>query len=406
MIILVESVVSLFTLLEKYIVMNSLNKNLLGYYLRPSLPSLLVLIIGISGIAAPLAAQTPNEKRNQMYTALAREADLVQKQTSLLKKVVKVIQPSVVHIQANKTSRGKNNALTKVEEAGAGVVMKYGERFYVITNRHVILDALNRNIRVQLEDGRFYNPVEVRTDPDSDLAVLFLDETDLSAARFGNSDNVAIGDFVVAVGSPFGLSHSVSYGIISARGRRDLELGSEGVRYQDFLQTDAAINPGNSGGPLLNLRGEVIGINTAIASNSGGNDGIGFSIPADMVSKVVQDLLRYSRVRRGFVGVTLDARFSPEKARAIGLNSVFGARISQIAPNSPASDSDLQKGDIILHFNGERITNDSHLVSEVSQTEIGKEVPVTVFRNGMHTTTSIVVRDREQRLQASSGLGN
>ena len=348
MIILVESVVSLFTLLEKYIVMNLLNKNLLRYYLRPSLPSLLVLIIGISGIAAPLAAQTSNEKRNQMYTALAREADLVQKQTSLLKKVVKVIQPSVVHIQANKTSRGKNNALTKVEEAGAGVVMKYGERFYVITNRHVILDALNRNIRVQLEDGRFYNPVEVRTDPDSDLAVLFLDETDLSAARFGNSDNVAIGDFVVAVGSPFGLSHSVSYGIISARGRRDLELGSEGVRYQDFLQTDAAINPGNSGGPLLNLRGEVIGINTAIASNSGGNDGIGFSIPADMVSKVVQDLLRYSRVRRGFVGVTLDARFSPEKARAIGLNSVFGARISQIAPNSPASDSDLQKGDIIL----------------------------------------------------------
>jgi len=390
----------------KDIVTNLLNKNLLSRNLLPGLTFSLCLIINFGLTAQSLVGQTSVEQRNQMYTALAAEADLVEKQTGLLKKVVKVIQPSVVHIQANKTSRGKNNVLTKVEEAGAGVVMKYGERFYVITNRHVILDATPRNIRIQLEDGRFYNPVEVLTDPDSDLAVMFLDETDLSAARFGNSDRVEIGDFVVAVGSPFGLSHSVSYGIISARGRRDLELGSEGVRYQDFLQTDAAINPGNSGGPLLNLRGEVVGINTAIASNSGGNDGIGFSIPAKMVSKVVQDLLQFGRVRRGFVGVTLDARFSPEKARAIGLNSVFGARISQIAPNSPASDSDLQKGDIILQFNGQRITNDSHLVSEVSQTQIGIEVPVTVFRNGSQTTTSIIVRERQQTLQANNRIGN
>lgn len=385
---------------------NLLNKNLLRRKRLPGFTLILCLLVSFSWTSQTLVGQTAVEQRNQMYTALAAEADLVEKQTGLLKKVVKVIQPSVVHIQANKTSRGKNNVLTKVEEAGAGVVMKYGERFYVITNRHVILDATPRNIRIQLEDGRFYNPVEVLTDPDSDLAVMFVEETDLSAARFGNSDRVEIGDFVVAVGSPFGLSHSVSYGIISARGRRDLELGSEGVRYQDFLQTDAAINPGNSGGPLLNLRGEVVGINTAIASNSGGNDGIGFSIPAKMVSKVVQDLLQFGRVRRGFVGVTLDARFSPEKARAIGLNSVFGARISQIAPNSPASDSDLQKGDIILQFNGQRITNDSHLVSEVSQTQIGIEVPVTVFRNGSQATTSIIVRERQQSLQANSRIGN
>ncbi len=351
-------------------------------------------------------AQPQVELRDQMYTALAQEADLIERQTGLLKKVVRVVQPSVVHIQANKTSRGKNNALTRVEEAGAGVIMKYGSRFYVVTNRHVIMEAENRDIRIQLEDGRFFNPSEVRMDPDSDIAVMFLEESDLAAARFGDSEGVEIGDFVVAVGSPFGLSHSVSYGIISARGRRDLELGSEGVKFQDFLQTDAAINPGNSGGPLLNLRGEVIGINTAIASNSGGNDGIGFSIPANMVSKVVQDLLRFGRVRRGFVGVTLDARFSPEKARAIGLNSVFGARVTQIAPNSPASDSELRNGDIIIDFNGERIVNDSHLVSEVSQTEIGAEVPITVFRNGTRKTVSLIVRERQPTLQTSSSNSN
>lgn len=367
--------------------------------------SLLSVFVLTTLITSPLVAQidsTDVERRDRMYTALAREADLVESQTGLLKKVVKVVQPSVVHIQANKTSRGKNNALTKVEEAGAGVILKYDDRYFVITNRHVIMDAENRDIRIQLEDGRFYNPVEVRSDADSDIAVMFLEGLDFAAARFGDSDQVEIGDFVVAVGSPFGLSHSVSYGIISARGRRDLELGSEGVRFQDFLQTDAAINPGNSGGPLMNLRGEVIGLNTAIASNSGGNDGIGFSIPVNMVSRVVRDLLRYGRVRRGFVGVTLDARFSPEKARAIGLNSVYGARISQIKPNSPASESDLRKGDVILSFNGERIINDSHLVSEVSQTAIGATVSVTVYRNGGHETVSVKVRELKPTIQASN----
>ncbi len=348
-------------------------------------------------LLGPQSAQAQSSDLDGAYTALAREADLIERHYSLLKKVVKVAQPSVVHIEANKTSRGSNNALTQVEEAGAGVVMKYGDRFFVLTNRHVIVDAPNDSIRIQLSDGRFFNPVEVRTDPDSDIALLYLAESDLEPARFGNSDKVEIGDFVVAVGSPFGLSHSVSYGIISAMGRRDLELGSEGVKFQDFLQTDAAINPGNSGGPLLNLRGEVIGINTAIASNSGGSDGIGFTIPANMVNKVADDLLRYGRVRRGFIGVTLDARFTPEKARAIGLNNAFGARVSSITPGSPASDSLLRKSDVILRFDDTRIQNDSHLVSEVSQTEIGQQVSMVVFRDGKELQLDVTVRERKSR---------
>ncbi len=374
-----------------------------GRSLQPLLAVSVFLLTG--WLSAPALAQHGGDsevERDRMYTALAEEADLIQRHYGLLRKVVRVVQPSVVHIQANKTTRGSNSSLTKIEEAGAGVIMKYAERFFVITNRHVIMDANNRDIRVQLSDGRFFNPTEVRTDPDSDIAVMFLAEKELSAARFGDSDDVEIGDFVVAVGSPFGLSHSVSYGIISARGRRDLDLGDEGVRFQDFLQTDAAINPGNSGGPLLNLRGEVIGINTAIASNSGGNDGIGFSIPMNMAKKVVSDLLRYGRVRRGFVGVTLDARFSPEKARAIGLNSAFGARVSAIAPNSPAADSELRKGDVILNFNGTVIVNDSHLVSEVSQTDIGKQVSVVIFRNGGQREVNVTVEERQPTSTASS----
>ncbi len=337
------------------------------------------------------------DDRAELYAQLAKEADLIDRHYGLLKRVVKVVQPSVVHIQANKTTRSSSNALTKIEEAGAGIIHEYAGRYYVITNRHVIADAEKTNIRIQLHDGRFFNPARIRSDADSDIAVMYVEQKNLAPARFGDSEKVEIGDFVVAVGSPFGLNHSVSYGIISAEGRRDLELGSQGVRFQDFLQTDAAINPGNSGGPLLNLRGEVIGINTAIASNSGGNDGIGFSIPINMVKRTADHLIKFGRVRRGFVGVTLDARFSAEKAQAIGLNTSFGARVSAITPDSPASNASLRRGDVILRFNGTTIVNDSHLVSEVSQTDIGRKVPVVIFRDGRNQTVELTIQERPEK---------
>ncbi len=355
------------------------------------------LLAALATAIAPVSGQEAD--RDKLYEDLAAEADIVQRHYGLLKRVVKVVQPSVVHIQANKTSRSTNNALTKIEEAGAGVVVKLEDQHYVVTNRHVIVDAELENIQIHLNDGRFFHPTQVRSDPGSDLAVMYLDEAELVSARLGNSEQVDIGDFVVAVGSPFGLSHSVSYGIISAKGRRDLELGTENVEFQNFLQTDAAINPGNSGGPLLNLRGEVVGINTAIASNSGGNDGIGFSIPVNMVQRIVTDLIKYNRVRRGFVGVTLDHRFTPEKAKAIGLTSSFGARITSVNPESPAERASLQRGDVILRFNDTTIMDDSHLVSEVSRTAIGQVVPIVVFRNGRQHTLKVTVQEREKQAE-------
>jgi serine protease Do len=188
----------------------------------------------------------------------------------------------------------------------------------------------------------------------------------------------------------------VTYGIISAKGRRDLELGASGVRLQDFLQTDAAINPGNSGGPLINLRGEVIGINTAIASNSGGSEGIAFSIPINMFMHVARQLIEKGAVARAFLGVKLDGTFGSAMAAEIGLPRPVGARITRVIPNSPAAAADLREGDVVLLFNSVPVEDDNHLVNLVNFTEIGKKVPLEVFRNRESLQLEVVVGDGSQ----------
>src|SRR5690606_862564 len=247
---------------------------------------------------------------------------------------------------------------------------------------YVVKGATTDSIKIRLSDGREITPLRVLADPETDVAVMPVEARSLVPARLGNSDELEIGDFVLAVGSPFGLSHSVTFGIISAKGRRDLELG-EGVRLQDFMQTDAAINPGNSGGPLLNLRGEVIGMNTAIASSSGGNEGIGFTIPINMVMIIARQLIDNNGVvNRAYLGVNLDSKFTPVAATKLGLPRPRGAHVSGIVPDSPAEVAQLRTDDVILEFAGVPIDNDSHLVNLVSLTEVGKEVPILVFRNG------------------------
>ena len=220
----------------------------------------------------------------------------------------------------------------------------------------------------------------------TDVAVIRITEKDLLPARLGDSNRVEIGDFVLAVGSPFGLSHSVSYGIVSAKGRWDLALGRGDVGLQDFLQTDAAINPGNSGGPLLNLYGEVIGINTAIASNSGGNEGIGFSIPINLALNVAKQLVRRGSVATAYLGVVLDNRIGQQLsretnvAREFGLSQPGGAIVKDITPGSPAADAEIKRGDIIVEFNGVRVEDDRHLVNLVSLTPLEAVVSVDVVR--------------------------
>lgn len=366
------------------------------------LAACLVTLLSVPATAAQLAPE--RQQQEEIYEQLIAESAALNRQHSLLKTLIKAVGPSVAHIEAKKrqknditgsSSSSKKRTPVVIEEAGSGVVVQRNGRFYVITNYHVIEDSGLEDIRIEA-NGRIYSPARLMHDRETDLSVMALAKTGLNAARLGDSSKVEIGDFVVAVGSPFGLSHSVSYGIISALGRHDLELGPQGVRYQNFMQTDAAINPGNSGGPLINLRGEIIGINTAIASNSGGSDGIGFSIPMNMVMRITRDLIDYGEVKRGFLGVSLDARYSYEKASSLGLQAAYGALVSAITPNSPAAEADLQNGDVILEFNGERISNDSHLVTKVSLADINSQAHLKIYRRGQFKTILVTVKDRKQ----------
>jgi serine protease Do len=329
--------------------------------------------------------------RAKMYDSLAREAAALERQSSVLKTVVKLVQPTVVHIEAEKTDATslRYGRKERIEEAGSGFLVKINHQEYVITNRHVIKAADKENIKIRLADGRQLNPTKSPlSDPDTDIAVMAVSSPSLIAARLGNSDAIEIGDFVLAVGSPFGLSHSITFGIVSATGRWDLKLG-DGVKYQDFIQTDAAINPGNSGGPLINLRGEVIGMNTAIASSSGGNEGIGFSIPINVVMIVAKQLVERNSVVRGFLGVTLDKSFDSTKAISVGLKRPRGARVSDVNPGSPAAAAQLQKGDVIVQYGGAYVDNDSHLINLVHLTEVGREVPLSVFRDGQFIKVTV-----------------
>ena len=372
------------------------------------------IAVGLSLVfAAPAAAQpalpaglprvAPGpEQREELYRQLGRQAELLEAQAAVLRTVARLVGPTVVHIEADvdrpsslQLGRGR-----RVEEAGSGVITELGGKHYVLTNRHVISGAAPEDIRIQLADGRQLNPTRIWDDAETDVAVLPLEAPDLAAARLGESSRMEIGDFVLAVGSPFGLSHSVTFGIISAKGRRDLQLGASSVRYQDFLQTDAAINPGNSGGPLVNLRGEVIGINTAIASNSGGSEGIGFAIPIDMFMVVARQLIEQGTVTRAFLGVNLDVQFGHAAALELGLPRPIGARISGVTPGSPAEQAQLRADDVILQFNETAVENDAHLVILVSLTPVGDRVRLLVYRERQPEVVEATLGDRARYTRA------
>lgn len=357
----------------------------LHFWLSTTLAALLVVAAPVGRATAQDAANDDakiDAVRAKMYELLGREVTALERQSNALKMVVKLVRPTVVHIEADKIEPAsvRYGRRQRVEEAGSGYIVKLGDAYYVVTNRHVVKEAPVGRITIRLADGRTVNPSRVWSDDQTDVAVMAIDAPGLVPAKLGDSDQVEIGDFVLAVGSPFGLSHSMTFGIVSATGRRDLVL-SEDVKFQDFIQTDAAINPGNSGGPLINLRGEVIGMNTAIASNSGANEGIGFSIPINMVTFVAKQLVERNTVERAFLGVSLDHRFDSAMAISVGLKRPRGTRIKSVTPNSPAEAAKLQAGDVVLEFGGVRVEDDNHLVNLVFLTKPGEEVPVLVLRD-------------------------
>jgi serine protease Do len=337
-----------------------------------------------------------SDQRAQLYKELREQSRVIEAQTAVVKTVARLIGPTVVHVEADVTTRPEHGRGQHVEEAGSGVIIDLAGRNFVLTNRHVIAGARPGGISIRLFDGRTIKPINVWSDAETDVAVMAVAAQGIVAAPVGDSSKLEIGDFVLAVGSPFGLSHSVTYGIISAKGRRDLELGAAGLRLQDFLQTDAAINPGNSGGPLINLRGEVVGINTAIASNSGGSEGIGFSIPVNMFMTVARQLVERGSVSRAFLGVEWDDSYGPAMASEVGLPRAMGARVTRITPNSPAARAGVQPGDVILEFDGTPVEDGTHLVNLVNLTDVGKQVRVVVFRDRKTMVLNATVDDKNR----------
>jgi S1-C subfamily serine protease len=310
--------------------------------------------------------------------------------------VARKVSPAVVAVESSKPATTGNTATKKnaVEESGSGVIVRFDNRpgFFVLTNNHVVSQARPEQITVNVADGRIFHPGQVWADPESDVAVLRLDADNLPTAPLGDSERMRVGQWVLAIGSPFGLNQTVTHGIISARERGQVSLGST-IRIKDFLQTDAAINPGSSGGPLVNLDGEVIGINTAIASQSGSNSGVAFSIPANLVKRVASQLLDRGSVARGYLGLQLAASFEPADALKLGLDRAAGALVETVYADTPAAAAGLKANDVILQVDATPVRNENHLINFISTLPPGQKVRLHVWRERKATTLEATVGD-------------
>jgi serine protease Do len=296
-----------------------------------------------------------------------------------------------------------NSKGRKFESIGSGVIVD-PQNGIIITNDHVIRNATL--ITITLQDGRRLKAKLIGGDGETDLAILKINATNLKSLPIGDSDQLQVGDFVVAIGNPFGLnsfgnSQSATFGIVSALKRSDLNI--EGV--ENFIQTDAAINPGNSGGALVNTKGELIGINTAILSPYGGNVGIGFAIPINMAKDVAQQIIKFGSIHRGLMGIFVQ-HLTPELAHSMGYSEDFqGALVSQVNPNSPAERAGLKAGDIITQINNTKITQATQVKTTISLLRVGSNVKMNVQRDGKQISLDAIVTDikvHEQKLQAEN----
>jgi len=275
---------------------------------------------------------------------------------------------------------------------GSGVIID-ARNGYVITNSHVIDKA--QDIVVTLEDGQRFDAQVIGKDPGADIAVIQIDAINLKEIPLGDSDVLRQGDFVVAIGNPFGLGQTVTSGIVSALGRSGLGIES----YEDFIQTDASINPGNSGGALVNLNGELIGINTAIFGPSGGNVGIGFAIPMNMAKKIIEQLIEHGEVKRGRLGFSAQ-NITPELAEAFGITRNKGVVVARVEADSPADKAEMKVGDVIIEINGKEVQSSAHVRNEIGLLRIGNRVKIGILRNGKsHTLTATVEDQVTERVQ-------
>jgi serine protease Do/serine protease DegQ len=348
--------------------------------------------------ATPLAAAMPPAMSESGLPSLAP--------------MIRKVSPAVVNIATRGTirERGAQNPLLDdpffrrffdvppdngprarpFQSAGSGVIFD-ARSGYIVTNAHVVENA--SEITVTLQDGRDLKAEIIGSDTPSDVAVLKVKPDGLTQIPLGDSAKMEVGDFVVAIGNPFGLQHTVTSGIISGLSRSGINPDG----YEDFIQTDASINPGNSGGALVNLRGELIGINTAILSRSGGNIGIGFAIPVNMAHSVMDQLIRYGSVKRGQLGVSMYT-VTPDIAHSLGLPSVVGALVSQVVEGSPADHAGIRTGDVITSVNGQPVKSNSELRNTIGLLRVGDRVDIGLLRDGKPLRVTAVIADTTPEL--------
>lgn len=325
--------------------------------------------------------------------------------------IVDQVTPAVVNISVVSRSPMEDNPLfrdpffrrffnlperpqKREQAAGSGVIID-AARGYVLTNNHVIANA--EQVIVTLKDRRQFQARVVGTDAGTDVAVLHIEPRNLTALRFGDSDQLNVGDYVIAVGNPFGIGQTVTSGIVSALGRSG--LSPEG--YEDFIQTDASINPGNSGGALVNLRGELVGINSAIIGPAGGNVGIGFAVPANMARAVLDQIAKFGEVRRGRLGIEM-ADITPEIAKKLGVSSLAGVAIAAVEPGSPADQAGLRERDIVIAMNGRTLNSAAELRARLGLTAVGQEVELRVIRGGEQRMVRVKI-GAPQQMSAAEG---
>ncbi|TXL16212.1 serine endoprotease DegQ [Methylococcaceae bacterium HT3] len=277
---------------------------------------------------------------------------------------------------------------------GSGVIVN-AKKGYIITNKHVIANA--DTIFITLQNKQKLKAKLIGTDAETDIAVLQVEAGDLTSIPLGDSDKLQVGDFAVAIGNPFGLSHTVTSGMVSALGRTD--LGIEG--YENFIQTDASINPGNSGGALIDLRGRLIGINSAILAPSGGNIGIGFAIPINMAKKIMDQLLEHGEIKRGLLGVQIQD-LSSDLADAMDLKGIHGALISRVSPKSTAKKAGIKAGDVIVAVNGKKITGASSLRTNIGLKRVGEKVSIDLYRDKQRKTVTAKIGGSTQGQMTAS----
>ncbi len=362
---------------------------------------LLTLLIGflVGGLTYYVIYERVRIPQRSVYTPPLLSQKVVDTSRAFAE-IVEAVSPSVVNISTKKTVRRERSSLDpffdfinpfqelprkwKEQSLGSGVIVS--DDGYIITNNHVVEQA--DEIKVTLYDRRTLTGKVVGADPKTDIALVKINVKGLPTIPWGNSEKLKVGEFVLAIGNPFGLSHTVTMGIVSAVGRANVGIAD----YEDFIQTDAAINPGNSGGPLVNIHGELVGINTAIFSRSGGYQGIGFAVPSNMVRRVMEQLRKQGKVIRGWLGVTIQD-MTPELAGKFGLKTATGALVSDVFKDSPAQKAGIKRGDVIIEYDGKAITSVSSLRNMVAQSKVGSEVEITLVRNSIRNKFRVVVNE-------------